>query len=166
MRYEHLIQINDPTNPLIAPLTRAQLWAGLVRRAEFPVEFALGLESAEVGERQPHGADGGWRLSRTLDFGPFAVRDVVVAEPENRLRIEALASAAFGRSQLTMTIEAPAEDALFLRCVYETEAAAGQPEPESMLVELREQAYLAADLDMVKRIRELLSNDGGMSPLG
>ena len=158
MRFEHLIQINDPANPLIEPLSRAQLWAGLVRRAEFPAEFAIGLEGARIGERVPHGNDGGWRLSRVLDFGPFEVSDMVVAEPEQRMRIEAFASAAFGRSLLTMTIEAPDEEQLFLRCVYETEPAAGQPEPDAMLVGLREQAYQAADLDMVSRIRQMLAH--------
>jgi len=158
MRYEHLIQINDPANPFVPALTRGQLWLGLVRRAEFPAEFALGLDGADIGERQPHGADGGWRLARVLDFGPFKVRDMVVAEPELRMRIEVPASASFGRSLLTLTIETPAEEELFLRCVYETEVAAGEPEPAAMLVELREQAYLAADLDMVKRIRDLAAD--------
>ena len=33
MNYEHLVQINDPLNPLLDTLTREQLWAGLVLRA-------------------------------------------------------------------------------------------------------------------------------------
>ncbi|MCE2971700.1 MAG: hypothetical protein LW847_16060, partial [Burkholderiales bacterium] len=28
MRFEHLIEINDPLMPLLTPLTRAQLWRG------------------------------------------------------------------------------------------------------------------------------------------
>ena len=34
MRYEHLVQINDPLMPLLDTLTRNQLWQGLVLRAE------------------------------------------------------------------------------------------------------------------------------------
>ena len=34
MRFEHLIQINDPLMPLLDTLTREQLWRGLVQ--EFP----------------------------------------------------------------------------------------------------------------------------------
>ena len=33
MQFSHLIQINDPFNPLIDPLSREQLWRGLVLRA-------------------------------------------------------------------------------------------------------------------------------------
>ena len=32
MNFEHLIQINDPENPLIDPLHRDQLWLGLLYR--------------------------------------------------------------------------------------------------------------------------------------
>ena len=33
MKFEHLIEINDPLNPLIDALTVEQLWAGLVLSA-------------------------------------------------------------------------------------------------------------------------------------
>ncbi|MHA0111691.1 AtaL-like protein, partial [Klebsiella pneumoniae] len=39
MKFNHLIQINDPLNPLIDSLTREQLWRGLVLRAESPRLF-------------------------------------------------------------------------------------------------------------------------------
>ena len=45
MRFEHLVQINDPLMPLLEPLSREQLWRGLVRRAEEPTRFVLGLEA-------------------------------------------------------------------------------------------------------------------------
>ena len=32
MHYEHLIQINDPGNPMVEPMTRAELWRGIERR--------------------------------------------------------------------------------------------------------------------------------------
>lgn len=42
MNFEHLIQINDPSNPLVESLTREQLWEDLVLRAEQPQLFVLG----------------------------------------------------------------------------------------------------------------------------
>ena len=48
MNFEHLIQINDPENPLVAPLTRDQLWLGLNHRIENPVPFLPGLESCTI----------------------------------------------------------------------------------------------------------------------
>jgi hypothetical protein len=52
MNFEHLIQINDPENPLIDPLHRDQLWQGLLYRVENPVPFLPGLESCTILERQ------------------------------------------------------------------------------------------------------------------
>jgi hypothetical protein len=51
MNFEHLIQINDPENPLIDPLHRDQLWQGLLYRVENPVPFLPGLESCTILER-------------------------------------------------------------------------------------------------------------------
>ena len=39
MKFEHLVQINDPLNPLIDSLTRDQLWRGLMRYIETPGRF-------------------------------------------------------------------------------------------------------------------------------
>ena len=54
MNFEHLIQINDPENPLAPPLTREQLWQGLSHRIENPVPFLPG-ESLwrQPGEARP-----------------------------------------------------------------------------------------------------------------
>ncbi len=44
MKFSHLIQIDDPSNPLIEALTREQLWKGLVLSAERPALFVLALD--------------------------------------------------------------------------------------------------------------------------
>jgi hypothetical protein len=44
LRFEHLVEINDPANPTLEPLTADQLWQGLVLRAESPELFMLGLD--------------------------------------------------------------------------------------------------------------------------
>ena len=53
MKFEHLVQINDPLMPLLDPLTRSQVWRGLVRRAEDPVPFILGLDDCRILARGP-----------------------------------------------------------------------------------------------------------------
>ena len=36
MRFEHLVEVNDPLNPLIDTLTLNQIWQGLVLRVREP----------------------------------------------------------------------------------------------------------------------------------
>jgi hypothetical protein len=48
MRFEHLVQINDPLQPLATEVSREQLRRGLVRRAERPAEFVLGLAGSSM----------------------------------------------------------------------------------------------------------------------
>ncbi|WP_309269171.1 AtaL-like protein [Azonexus sp.] len=65
MQFEHLIAINDPGNPLLTPLSRQQVWAGLLQRLENLLPFLPGLE---------HHAD---YLVRELNFGAARLRDRV-----------------------------------------------------------------------------------------
>ena len=43
MRFEHLIEINDPLNPLAEILSREQVWSGLMHRVDEPTLFLPGL---------------------------------------------------------------------------------------------------------------------------
>jgi hypothetical protein len=153
MRYEHLVEVNDPRVPLLPLLTRAQLWRGLVRRAEQPWEFVLGLNGATVHARSHEGAVA--TLTRTLDFGSFVVHDRVLLTPLEQTRIETEAAAGFPASSLTIRIEEPHPQRLYLRFVYESAAVDGQGELDAVTVGLRNQAYEQADIDTVGRIREL-----------
>ena len=153
MHYEHLVEVNDPLIPLLPLLSRAQLWRGLVRRAEQPWEFILGLDGAVVHERSALAQ--GEALSRTLDFGSFEVHDRVVLCPPDETRIETLASAQFPASTLTIRIEEPQPQRLYLRFIYESLAVDGQGDLDPTTVALRNQAYEQSDIDTVGRIRAL-----------
>jgi hypothetical protein len=153
MRFEHLVQINDPLMPLLDALTRNQLWQGLVLRAEDPTQFVLGLESAVIHSR--HSRDGVHELTRTLDFGSFQVSDRVRLIRDRRSEIHTQAGPTWPASRLTITIEEPAPEVLFLRFVYESDEGPGEAERDPLIVALREQAYESADLDTVVRIRAL-----------
>ena len=153
MRYEHLVQINDPLMPLLDTLTRNQLWQGLVLRAEEPTQFVLGLEKATIHSHAIH--DDVHELTRTLDFGSFRVEDSVRLVRDCSSEIRTRAGPTWPASRLSITIEEPAPELLFLRFVYESEEAVGEGGLDAVIVRLREQAYESADLDTVVRIREL-----------
>ena len=154
MRFEHLVQINDPLMPLLTELTREQLWRGLVLRAETPTRFIAGLERATIDARRE--LSGVTELERTLDYGSFRVRDRVRLFPGQRSEIHTAAGASWPASRMAIMIEEPSPDALFLRFVYEAESeVAGQGGLDEVTVALRQRAYEGADLDTVVRIREL-----------
>jgi hypothetical protein len=153
MRYEHLVQINDPLMPLADELTREQLWRGLVLRAEDPTQFVLGLENATIRGRT-EGADT-IELARTLDFGSFTVDDRVLLIDGERTEIHIAAGATWPASTMTITIEEPAPQLLFLRFVYELQEEASADDIDRVARALREQAYEKSDLDTVVRIRQL-----------
>ena len=144
MKYEHLIQVNDPNDPAIEPLTRMQLWNGLVARAENPGEFVYGLDTMRVIKRGP-----GF-IEREMQFGKRVINDRVEFIEQQMTRYRIKSSAEFPASHMSMGIEEPEPAHLFLRCTYETfmlEAA----EYEDFV----KQAYYEADLDAVSRIRKL-----------
>jgi hypothetical protein len=154
MRFEHLVEINDPLQPLLTDVSRRQLWHGLVRRAERPTEFVLGLVTASIDARADE--PGAVVLTRTLDFGGFRVRDRVRLVADDVSVTEVEATAAYPASRLTIRIEEPAPNRLFLRFTYESADGPGGDGLDAMARQLREQAYRSADIDTVWRIRDLV----------
>lgn len=153
LTFEHLVQINDPLMPLIAPLTRDDIWRGLYLRALAPTQFVMGLESCVIEKHEEIG--GHAFLSRVLDFGPFQVHDQVTLIPQETVRVLAPATSMWPRSEATVTIEEPEEGALFLRFRYELDLSEDSEDMDETTVAIRKQAYVAADMDTVQRIREL-----------
>lgn len=146
MRYEHLIQINDPSSIVLTPLSREQVWMGLMQRVHAPHRFPLGPESCEVDL----GADE-LTLRRRVHFGSLTLLDTVQVVPGRRLRFEPEAREDMVPVHLTITLEShppESEDALFLRFLYESEV--DDPETDGV----RQQAWLANDRDMVRTLRE------------
>ena len=48
MKFQHVVRINHPQNPLIDSLTREQVWRGLVMKAENPLLFVPTLDSFKL----------------------------------------------------------------------------------------------------------------------
>jgi hypothetical protein len=148
--FEHLVEINDPEQPLIEALTRAQLWRGLLLRVEHPQAFMPWLDSCEV-QWQPDGT-----LKRALVFGTETVRDVVRFELGVALECEG--RTARGPFGLRIAIEEPAPGHLFLRFTYSVVSEVqGRDDPYGAAVR---EAWQRADEDTVFRIRQLAAAGG------
>lgn len=158
MNFEHLVEINDLNNPLVEPLSRNQLWQGLVLRAENPELSVMGLDACIMHER------GEGYLRRELRFGSLRVHDEVFLEHQQEIRYEVMASEHFPASSLSMRIEEPCAGSLFLRFTY----SSSKPQEDEMVREHVKQAYIEADNDTVAVIRKLagLGKLGDYSPAG
>ena len=152
MNFEHLIQINDPLNPLVEKLTREQLWEGLVLRAEQPQLFVIGLDSCTILSRTD------LTLERELHYGSAPVRDRVTLTPNESVRYDILPTQAYVGGSLTMTIEQPNASQLFLRFQYETTLPTADTEDARQTTEIVKSAYRESDIDTVRLIRQYASN--------
>lgn len=158
MKFVHLVQINDITNPLIDPLTREQLWSGLKLRAEDPSQFVMGLDSFKLLERSDS------ELRRELHFGHLTVRDHVRFTPMSHVRYEVEAAGEVPAATLIATIEEPAPEQLFVRFEYDTKPVEGGPPVEAYYQEYVKEAYKEADIDAIRTIRRLIEE--GNLPTG
>lgn len=159
MKFTHLIEINTPGNPLIAPLSRAQLWRGLVLRAERPTLFLIGLDSCDITARSTD------RLARTLRFGKLAVVDEVRFQPLEQVHYHVPRQNDIPASDLIMTIEEPQPGALFVRFAYDDHQDSPETNEESFYNEFRREAYKESDIDTIRMIRQLADEGQLDTPL-
>lgn len=147
MKFEHLIEINSLTNLAIATLSRHQLWRGLMMRAESPELFVPHLDACEILERSSS------MLTRRLDYGTVVIEDRVTFLSQHQIRYHVSAQQDFSDSTLTITIEEPVANALFVRFEYEDGSA--DEGADAMYNNFRRSAYLEADIDTIHIIRQL-----------
>lgn len=146
MRFEHIIVINDLLNPLVEPLSLEQLWSGLVGSLEDPARFLPGLDEARVLARA---ADG---FRRELRFGHTVIHDRVRLVPCERLEVASEATPEVPALTRTLTIEEPIEGEYVVRFVYERRPEGHAP-VEPAYLQVLEDAWLAADIDLIAQIR-------------
>jgi hypothetical protein len=149
MNFNHLVQINDALNPLVDALTRAQLWRGLVLRAEAPQLFMEHLDDCRIFDKTPDG------VSRELRYGNLTVCDTVTFLPLLQVHYQVPAQGEIGASNMRMRIEEPEPDALFVRFEYDIDQPVDPTGEEAFYNEFRRSAYQAADIDTIRVIREL-----------
>jgi hypothetical protein len=149
LRFEHLVEVNDPLNPLIDALTPNQIWQGLVLRVQEPTEFVLGLDEAVITAQGD-----GW-VERELRFGEARIHDRVTLEPHTRVTYTTPAADGHAGGSLTMTIETNETTAAFIRFVYDTTLPNADETGDTRYAEIVKSAYREADIDTVRRIREI-----------
>lgn len=147
MQFQHLIEINDPLNPLIDTLTREQLWRGLVLRAEMPKLFVPHLDECRLLERN------GNVQSRSLRYGELIIHDHVTYDAPNNVRYDVPAQGEIPASSLVMTIEEPHPAALFVRFEYDNGIV--DDDMDAFYNAFRRSAYQESDIDTVRVIRQL-----------
>ena len=153
MNFEHLIQINDLQNPLVETLNRDQVWQGLLHRVEDATPFLPGLESCTIVERH---AD---HLLRKLDFGKASIEDRVTWSRFEWMCFEVAPTASHAGGTLTITIEEPADDHLFLRFAYATTLGESANDEDGAYAEFVKSAYHESDIETVRVIRMLLAGE-------
>lgn len=154
MKFSHLVQINDPLDPLIDPLSREQLWHGLVLRAENPLLFVLALDRFEIVERGENA------LVRVLHFGNLRLRDRVSLRPMKQVCYEIEAAGEAPAGTLVISIEEPEPGQLFVRFDYETLPRGATAPLDEFYSSFAKQAYVAADIDTISAIRRLAEEAG------
>ncbi|HEV7816897.1 MAG TPA: SRPBCC family protein [Janthinobacterium sp.] len=149
MKFEHLIEINDPLNPLIDTLSHEQLWRGLVLAAESPQLFVPHLDECVIEERHEDG------FRRRRRFGELVIEDRVVLLPQRQVRYVVPAQKDISASSLVMTIESPAPGSLWVRFEYDDGHDAATDAANAMYDDFRRSAYQEADIDTIRVVREL-----------
>jgi hypothetical protein len=149
LHHEHLVRINDPANFSGEWLTREQLWTGLRHTVESPQLLDQSIDAAFVREIVPG------TLAREIRRGAMSMRDEVGLIPNECLQIRADARGMFAGSTLTISIEEPAPEMLFVRFTYEV----------CGLGEIREQeedtarcsAYKDSDINRIREARRFIA---------
>lgn len=159
MKFVHLIEINAADNPLIEPLTREQLWYGLIIRAERPTLFQLGLDSCEITERSTN------HIARVLSFGKLVIHDQVRFHFMQQVQYHVPQQDEIPVSDLSMTIEEPQPGALFVRFEYDDHSPDIDDKEKAIYNDFRCSAYQESDIDTVRVIRQLADQGQLDAPL-
>ena len=147
MHYEHLVAVNDLTNPLTSVITRTQLWQGLLLKAESPQLFHPHIESVTILERTQS------LLWREVNFGNMLVRERIHLQELVSLRHDTEPGQNHAGGTLLVQIEEPSADNLFVRFSYETPTP-NDPEAQQLIGYLQEM-WRQLDVDSIRKIREL-----------
>jgi hypothetical protein len=147
VQFEHLVEVNDLANAELRPLSREELWFGLLCRAEDARPFLPGLEACNILAR----SEG--RLERELVFGHASIRDTVTFSHARWIRFESEATASHAGGSLTISIDEPQPGALFLRFRYQTTLREAASSEEARYADIVRSAYHQSDIDTLKVIR-------------
>jgi hypothetical protein len=143
LEFEHLVEVNDPKHPI----SREDLWFGLLYRAEDARLFLPGLERCQIIERHQN------ELLRELCFGQALVRDRVRWSTPDWISFEIEATPEHAGGSLTISIE-ESETGLRLRFRYHTDLPETNGD-DAKYADILRAAYYRSDLDTLRVIREI-----------
>lgn len=145
IQFNHTLAVNNPTH---AQLDIAQIWNGLILRIVEQTRFTPGLDRVELLE-QNH-AEQPTRYRRALHFGEHVVCDAVCVIPQQSIEFvtEATEAAPSGRLLIELNPD------LSLSFTYVTQFPEPSSDEEARLLNMVQAAYHAADVDMIRIIRE------------
>jgi hypothetical protein len=151
MRVEHLIQVNDHALTQ-AVLNRATVAAGLHLRAIFPqwandqITDCQWLQTFEPRTQ----------VGRIIHMGSaFSFEEQICLTPNHALVVDVLPNTDQAGGSLSITIEEPETDHLFLRFIYEIPLDEQTVDQGVNVASYIEQAYRDLDLAFVKQLREV-----------
>ncbi|MDX1755493.1 MAG: AtaL-like protein [Marinobacter sp.] len=150
MQFEHVVQVNDLVDRLTPNLTRSELWEGLVLRATKPEYFLIGLGEYQLEWQEDQS------LKRSLELPGVVVDDRVTFQEANFVHYNIVPTATVASGSLTMTIEEPEPESLFVRFSYCARYLEniGDDHPYDLFAQ---QAYIAADIDTIHIIRQRMA---------
>jgi hypothetical protein len=99
-------------------------------------------------------------MTREIHYGSLKVKDHVSMVHFEHVHYQVPPQDAIPSSSLRMSIEEPEPNRLFVRFCYEDEVNTTENAETEMLDQYRRSAYLAADIDTIRMIRELA--EGGL----
>ncbi len=152
MEFEHIITVNDANEPLVTPMSRYQLWRGLMKRITDPMRFNEAMDEATVDDiTTTH-----W--TRKLRFGSLVVHDRVTADPMDAIVSEVEWPPTVAGSRMTMRIEEPAVGTMIVRFVYRNTHADAGASLEPAQRKALEAAYLHLDIDAIALVRRMVAS--------
>jgi hypothetical protein len=95
------------------------------------------------------------RLPPPLRYGELVIEDRVVLDPMRQVRYQVAAQQEISESSLTMTIETPTADTLYVRFQYDDGHDAATDAANAMYDEFRRSAYQESDIDTIRVLRDL-----------
>ncbi len=145
LEFEHIVQVNDPTDGDMPLLGRSQLWEGLVLRARRPDKFnnSLTVETEDLAEDE---------FERIINVGEFRFHERVLLYPDETIHTRTMGEYEQIDASSTTQLEEPEQGFLFVRFSYKRELE----DDETVNVgEHLKSAYLQTDRDAIAMIRAL-----------
>ena len=150
LEFEHIVQINDPDDSNIKPMSRSQLWDGLLMRARDPGRFNSAL-TCRVDNVTREG------FIRYIQAGDTEFREEVTLTPKEKIETVTAGGDHPLHAESITVIEEPADGFLFVRFMYRRDLESTSE--GYMIGEHLKSAYMHTDIEAIALIRMLAEDE-------